>query len=93
MNGEDTNDEDDNEVDNLYLRSHKDHTGSSRTTDVRSASPINVDPSQISHDAETLIIETTTLGLTSRPPPQDYTREMRLLRTVCLELLAVLVSF
>lgn len=90
MNGEDTNDEDDNEDDNIYLRAHEDHTGSSRTTHVRSASPINVDPSQMSHDTEALIVDTTTPDLTFRPPPQDYTRETRLLRIVCLELLAVL---
>lgn len=91
MNGEITDDHDNEEDENLYLRSHKGHTGPSRTTNVRSASPINGDPSQMSHDTEALIVDTTTLGLTSRPPSQDYTREMRLLRIVCLELLAVLV--
>jgi hypothetical protein len=67
MNGVNTDDHDDDEDRNLYLRWYK------------------------AHDTEALIVDTTAPTLTSRPPPQDYTRELRLLRIIYLELLAVLV--
>lgn len=67
MNGVNTDDHDDDEDHNLYLRWYR------------------------AHDTEALIVDTTAQTLTSRPPPQDYTRELGLLRIIYLELLAILV--
>lgn len=67
MNGVNTDDHDDDEDRNFYLRWDK------------------------AHDTEALIVDTIAPTLTSRPPPQDYTRELGLLRIIYLELLAVLV--
>jgi hypothetical protein len=91
MNGDDTDDDNDDEKYNSSLRFYNDHTSLNGTTNVRPASPTNSDAFQISHDTEALIIGTTAPILIFRPPPQDYTRETRLLRLLCLGLVAVLI--
>lgn len=91
MSGEETDDHGNDEDRNPYLSPYKDHIGPSRNPIVRFASPSISVPSQMSHDTEALIADTNATTLTSRPPPQDYTREMRLLRIIFLELLAVLI--
>lgn len=58
---------------------------------VLSASPIDIISSRIPHGTETAIIDTAAPAFTSRPPPQDYTHEMRFLRIICLGFLAVLI--
>lgn len=91
MNGEGTHDEYNEESPNPYLRFYKDHTGSGRTANVRPTSPANIDPPQSADEMEALIVNTAASALASRPPPQDCTREMRLLRIICLGLLAIFV--
>jgi len=91
MNGEDTDDGDDDENRNSYLCFCTDHTNPSGITNARPASPTTSDASRILHETEALIVGTTAPTLMSRPRPQDYTRETRLRRLLCLELVAVLI--
>lgn len=91
MSGENSDDDDDDKNLNPYLRFYKDDTVPSRTNNVRPALPISSDPSHMSHDTRALIADTIAPIFEPLPPPQDYTRESRLLRSLP-KLIAVLVS-